>query len=179
AVRDVDLDSDYSSESEDDSNSDDDTCDRNSTGNQESQKQVTKTPCPTAKNTPTTTMRKRTRAEIQTENMAEDYFVAHSDRTVTSDRTLARLKNPKMSSQHLKSMLHSAPTSHVEDTELLYQEHRGIFNRWMFQMLDGFNILLYGLGSKRVLMDQFRNMMLQDISHLVINGFFPSITLKN
>ncbi|XP_033098162.1 origin recognition complex subunit 2-like [Anneissia japonica] len=33
--------------------------------------------------------------------------------------------------------------------------------------------------TKRVLMDQFRNMMLQDISHLVINGFFPSITLKN
>ncbi|XP_071940938.1 origin recognition complex subunit 2-like [Antedon mediterranea] len=180
AVRDVDLDSDYSSESEDVSDDEEDMSDSaSSTSSRDSESVKASANKPQQSKNNTTTMKRRTRADIQTENMAEDYFVAHSDRTVTSDRTLARLKNPKMSQQQLKNMLHSTPSSHSEDTELLYREHRGLFNRWMYQLLDGFNLLLYGLGSKRVLLDQFRNMMLQDCSHIVVNGFFPSITLKN
>lgn len=42
----------------------------------------------------------------------------------------------------------------------------------------GFNILLYGLGSKKLLLEKFRTEMLSDSMHLVVNGFFPSITLK-
>lgn len=43
----------------------------------------------------------------------------------------------------------------------------------------GFNILLYGLGSKKLLLEKFRTSMLSDSMHLVVNGFFPSITLKS
>lgn len=43
----------------------------------------------------------------------------------------------------------------------------------------GFNIVLYGLGSKRDLLEKFRATMLEDSIHVVINGFFPGITVKS
>jgi len=43
----------------------------------------------------------------------------------------------------------------------------------------GFNIVLYGLGSKHDLLEKFRTSMLQDCVHLVVNGYFPSITVKS
>jgi hypothetical protein len=43
----------------------------------------------------------------------------------------------------------------------------------------GFNIVVYGLGSKRDLLERFRTTMLQDSIHVVINGFFPGITVKS
>ena len=44
---------------------------------------------------------------------------------------------------------------------------------------NGFNILLYGLGSKRNLIEDFRTTMLKDFSHVVVNGYFPSLTVKH
>uniref|UniRef100_A0A8C2BEX8 Origin recognition complex subunit 2 n=1 Tax=Cyprinus carpio TaxID=7962 RepID=A0A8C2BEX8_CYPCA len=43
----------------------------------------------------------------------------------------------------------------------------------------GFNILIYGLGSKKLLLEKFRTSMLSDFDHVVVNGFFPSMTLKS
>lgn len=43
----------------------------------------------------------------------------------------------------------------------------------------GFNIVLYGLGSKHNLLEKFRISMLQDTVHLVVNGYFPSITVRS
>ena len=44
---------------------------------------------------------------------------------------------------------------------------------------NGFNILLYGLGSKRVLLDQFRSSKLSSYIQIVVNGYFPSLTIKS
>ena len=44
---------------------------------------------------------------------------------------------------------------------------------------NGFNLLLHGLGSKRSVIDQFRTTMFSKFVQLVVNGFFPSITIKN
>lgn len=40
-------------------------------------------------------------------------------------------------------------------------------------------MLVYGLGSKKHLLEDFRVSHLSQEIHLVINGFFPSITLKS
>lgn len=42
----------------------------------------------------------------------------------------------------------------------------------------GFSVLVYGLGSKKALLEDFRTSHLAHEIHLVVNGFFPSITLK-
>jgi origin recognition complex subunit 2 len=39
-------------------------------------------------------------------------------------------------------------------------------------------VVLYGLGSKRHTLQQFRTKMLQDQMVLEVNGFFPSLTIK-
>ena len=49
----------------------------------------------------------------------------------------------------------------------------------LFCFRNGFNILLYGLGSKRVLLDQFRTSKLSSHLQIVVNGYFPSLTIKN
>ena len=50
-------------------------------------------------------------------------------------------------------------------------------NTFIFR--NGFSILLYGLGSKKVLLDQFRSSKLSRYLQVVVNGFFPSLTIKN
>lgn len=40
-------------------------------------------------------------------------------------------------------------------------------------------MLVYGLGSKKSLLEDFRVSHLAEEIHLVVNGFFPSITLKS
>lgn len=52
-------------------------------------------------------------------------------------------------------------------------------NSSCFIYSNGFNILLYGFGSKRKLIEQFRHTVLPGFSHLVINGYFPSLTVKH
>lgn len=44
---------------------------------------------------------------------------------------------------------------------------------------EGFSVLLYGLGSKRSLINNFKIRMIPDEPALIINGFFPSLTLKD
>lgn len=43
---------------------------------------------------------------------------------------------------------------------------------------EGFNILAYGLGSKRYLLDEFRTRALAGKNVVVINGYFPGLTMK-
>ena len=49
----------------------------------------------------------------------------------------------------------------------------------LFLCSNGYNILLHGLGSKRTLMDDFRKSELKDLDHVVVNGYFPSLTIKH
>lgn len=43
---------------------------------------------------------------------------------------------------------------------------------------EGFNILVYGLGSKRYLLDEFRTRYLDGKNVIVVNGYFPGLTIK-
>ncbi|RDD40637.1 Origin recognition complex subunit 2 [Trichoplax sp. H2] len=62
---------------------------------------------------------------------------------------------------------------------LLYKIYRKKFNWWMSELWEGFNLLFYGLGSKRTLLEQFRAVLLQSYPHLVVNGYFPNMSIKN
>ena len=48
-----------------------------------------------------------------------------------------------------------------------------------FNFSQGFNILLHGVGSKIGLLERFIDEQISDYNHLVINGFFPSLTIKS
>ncbi|XP_064644295.1 origin recognition complex subunit 2-like [Lineus longissimus] len=120
--------------------------------------------------------RKRAMAEMP--EVLNTYFIANAQQSLTSDHTLSKLEIPRMDQEALDVALEKVPNKYVEERKELYQEYHALFNTWMFQLCDGHNLLFHGLGSKRFLMDTFRTTMLAEFTHLVVNGYFPSITIK-
>ncbi|KAM4626215.1 origin recognition complex subunit 2 [Discoglossus pictus] len=113
-------------------------------------------------------------------NLVEEYFEAHSSsKVLTSDRTLQRLQTPKLDQETLRNLLDTTPSAFAAELKTLNKKHEALFYKWMLQLHLGFNIILFGLGSKRNLLERFRTSLLKDSLHIVINGFFPSITVKS
>lgn len=169
-----DSDSDYSasnSEDEEDKDSDDE---KNGMAEVHS-----KTPC---KSAPAEALYKtpaKRSKKAPEPNLVEEYFEAHStSKVLTSDRTLEKLQTPKLDRDTLLRLLDGKPSCYNSEIEQLNQAHERHFSKWMWQLQLGFNVLLYGLGSKKLLLERFRTSMLSDSIHMVVNGFFPSITLK-
>ncbi|XP_069851885.1 origin recognition complex subunit 2 [Dipodomys merriami] len=116
----------------------------------------------------------------KTSDLVEEYFEAHSSsKVLTSDKTLQKLKRPKLDQQTLRNLLSKFSPSFSAEIKQLNQQHEKLFHKWMLQLHLGFNIVLYGLGSKRDLLEKFRTTVLQNSIHIVINGFFPGIGVKS
>uniref|UniRef100_A0A673B6B8 Origin recognition complex subunit 2 n=1 Tax=Sphaeramia orbicularis TaxID=375764 RepID=A0A673B6B8_9TELE len=113
-------------------------------------------------------------------SMVEEYFEAHgSSKVLTSDRTLERLHTPKLDRETLIRLLEGKPSCYSKEIQQLHKKYCKHFNKWMLQLKLGFSVLVYGLGSKKALLEEFRVSHLSQEIHLVVNGFFPSITLKS
>ncbi|SPP88106.1 blast:Tudor domain-containing protein 1 [Drosophila guanche] len=113
---------------------------------------------------------------------SEGYFHSHaSSKILTSDHTLDRLKNPRLAADRLFSLLSEMKVSAEHETAInaIMEEYRSYFPKWMCILNEGFNILLYGLGSKRQLLQSFHHEVLARQTVLVVNGFFPSLTIKD
>uniref|UniRef100_A0A8C0JUF5 Origin recognition complex subunit 2 n=1 Tax=Canis lupus dingo TaxID=286419 RepID=A0A8C0JUF5_CANLU len=130
---------------------------------------------PVCKETPSKKMKRD-----KTSDLVEEYFEAHSSsKVLTSDRTLQKLKRAKLDQQTLRNLLSKVSPSFSAELKQLSQQYEQLFHKWMLQLRLGFNIVLYGLGSKRDLLERFRTTVLQDSIHVVINGFFPGISVKS
>ncbi|XP_035755001.1 protein FAM126B isoform X2 [Egretta garzetta] len=128
---------------------------------------------------PKNTLAKKTK-EGKMDNLVEEYFEAHSSsKVLTSDRTLQKLRKRRLNQQTLYDLLKKAPLAYAAEIKELNQQYEPLFSKWMLQLHLGFNIVLYGLGSKRDLLEKFRTSVLQDSVHLVVNGYFPSITVRS
>ena len=113
------------------------------------------------------------------ENILEDYFTAHSTKAgLTSDHTLAKLACPKMDQQMVQSALKGTHSSYREECQALLDEYKSLYPYWLHLMLNDYNILLYGLGSKQKLLEDFQKKHLNESCHLVVNGFFPGLAIK-
>nr|XP_050856999.1 origin recognition complex subunit 2 isoform X1 [Vespula vulgaris] len=112
----------------------------------------------------------------------DEYFENQSQRAVTSNHTLARLRNSQFSRDKLQKLL--ANQNHItkEHKNLIYsltEDHCEFFSMWYFIMEEGYTLLLHGLGSKRNLINDFHNQFISEHPTLVIDGFFPSLTIKD
>ncbi|KAJ4353092.1 Origin recognition complex subunit 2 [Ascochyta clinopodiicola] len=81
--------------------------------------------------------------------------------------------------------------SHTSETELLVELHSRAFDQWIYEFDEGFNVCLYGYGSKRSITNKFLMHLYRHLSEMtphsglkknpkiaVINGYAPGITLK-
>ncbi|KAJ1653625.1 Origin recognition complex subunit 2 [Dispira simplex] len=109
----------------------------------------------------------------------DKYFQGLHDHRMgnTSNHTLSRL--PVLEHEEFLQLLKSAPASHEQERDALANLHAQHFPQWLFELRNGFNILFYGLGSKRRLLTKFALEYLQDTPVVVINGFFPTLTVRH
>uniref|UniRef100_A0A8V1A2E8 Origin recognition complex subunit 2 n=1 Tax=Gallus gallus TaxID=9031 RepID=A0A8V1A2E8_CHICK len=167
---------------------------------EEAQKEVStvlshqKTPAKTKAVSTPPSRKTLTKKKDNMNDLVEEYFEAHSSsKVLTSDRTLQKLRRKRLNQfleeinclnvaelqQTLHDLLQKSPLAYAAEIKELNQQYESLFSKWMLQLHLGFNIVLYGLGSKHDLLEKFRTSMLQDCVHLVVNGYFPSITVKS
>ncbi|KND05127.1 origin recognition complex subunit 2 [Spizellomyces punctatus DAOM BR117] len=106
------------------------------------------------------------------------YFAnLHDTRSKTSNNTLSKL--PALDHKSLLSALARAPVKHERFITLLTSLHEDQFQQWYFELMGGFNLLFYGYGSKRNLLNRFATEVLNDAPLVVVNGFFPTLTIRD
>ena len=62
----------------------------------------------------------------------EDYFLAQSSSVHTSNRTLNRLKTPRLSQEAIDSLMEDVNDPHSKEKLLLMQEYHKQFTLWSF-----------------------------------------------
>ncbi|CAO3693148.1 unnamed protein product [Umbelopsis ramanniana] len=107
----------------------------------------------------------------------ERYFQDLHALNKTSNNTLSKL--PILDPQEFKIKLSQAPKKHAKDIAILHSLHERQFPQWQFELLSHYNLLFYGYGSKRKLLTKFAQTYLTDGPLIVVNGYFPSITIKD
>src|SRR2546423_3109311 len=103
-------------------------------------------------------------------------FSARKKKSLTSNNTLSQL--PTLTPQESTALLAGIKDHHVDEIKKLHDAHCQQFAQWKFEINHGYNILLFGYGSKRSLIEDFgREELAEEMSVLVINGYFPNLSL--
>lgn len=84
----------------------------------------------------------------------------------------------KMDRKQMMTVLAKSPNPFHSSTSALHTMYKTLHNYWLNQISAGYNILLYGYGSKLKVMQDFCKENLSGSWHLVVNGFFPGLTIK-
>ncbi|SAM07247.1 hypothetical protein [Absidia glauca] len=107
----------------------------------------------------------------------ERYFQDLHGSSKTSNNTLSKL--PRLEPQEFQEILDAAPVKHGQELAKLIAHHEQHFPQWLFELQSGFNLIFYGYGSKRQLINKFAMEVMKDGPLIVVNGFFPTITIKD
>lgn len=113
---------------------------------------------------------------------SEKYFQTHSkNKGITSNHTLSRLKTAQLPQEKVEEMLSQLKigNSHPELTDQMFEDNQAYFQKWLVVLNEGFNVLLYGLGSKRGLINSFHRELIKSQPVIIVNGFFPGLTIQD
>lgn len=129
---------------------------------------------------PSTRRSMRNKGDFQYVLKSDDYFSGATTKAKTSDHTLDRLKNPRLPHDQLIKMLSNMELSKEHELAVkgLNKDYKKYFNKWLTLFDEGYTVLLHGFGSKRNLLQNFHKEKLATKHVIVINGFFPSLTIK-
>ena len=116
---------------------------------------------------------------IGTATLYENFFynAIRKKKSLTTNNSLSLL--PTLTLQESNELLARIPDRHAQEIENLQKVHRQQFTQWKFEVDNGYNILLFGYGSKRTLVEAFATEELaEEMSVLVVNGYFPTLSLE-
>jgi origin recognition complex subunit 2 len=139
--------------------------------------------------TPTSTPRKRKAATRKLEEMAQEgiirlsksdlYFITHSRSSKTSGNSYSGLAPPlssKAYDENVRSARRNGKAKEiVHGLEDGYTQH---FEQWDMELEEGFNLLVYGYGSKRAVLNNFARYSKSNGHVVVVDGHYPQLTLR-
>ncbi|KAJ3038239.1 Origin recognition complex subunit 2 [Rhizophlyctis rosea] len=108
----------------------------------------------------------------------ERYFEnLHTTRTTkTSNNTLSKL--PPFTKPAFDLALSKTHPKHIPELTRLKTLHTCQFPQWKFELSQGFNLLFYGFGSKRSLLNSFAEFCLSSHPVITVNGYHPTCSIS-
>lgn len=113
-------------------------------------------------------------------NAFDAYFVAASKPSRTSSNVFSELV-PRLSSEEYTTLIANSivASKHATELEKLLEGHEKLFPRYAFELAEGFNLLFFGFGSKRTVLNSFARFVCAKRGHVVlVNGFMPCVGIK-
>ncbi|KAK4698842.1 origin recognition complex subunit 2, partial [Phenoliferia sp. Uapishka_3] len=115
-----------------------------------------------------------------------DQYLIHSARTSkTSDSLLSSSIDPAFTLSSYADALeaydtkHNATSARRNELATRAEEAASKFSDWQYELEQGFNILLYGFGSKRSVLSAFADRVRKSGDAVVVNGFDPLVTFPD
>ena len=121
-------------------------------------------------------------SNIIVETAFDAYFTYNKPgRVQTSSNVYSQLVPPPSAEEYSDAIGSISNGLDPIQPALLNGEHcQNLFSRYICELNEGFNILCYGLGSKRRILNQFATTHCSKQGHVVIgNGFQPNFNLKD
>ncbi|KAG5654541.1 hypothetical protein H0H81_000062, partial [Sphagnurus paluster] len=117
------------------------------------------------------------------ETAFDAYFTHATTRARTSTNVFSSLVPPLTAEEYTEAIASASqgPSLPPIQSSLLSDSSRALlFSRFMRELAEGFNLLMYGFGSKRAVLNQFATSACAKVGHVVVaNGFQPEFTLKD
>ncbi|VFQ86884.1 unnamed protein product [Cuscuta campestris] len=80
--------------------------------------------------------------------------------------------------EELREAVANIEPKHEKEIKDLAISYKKSYSEWKFVLRCGFGLLMHGFGSKKALIEDFASTTLTEYSVVVINGYLPSINLK-
>uniref|UniRef100_A0AAG5DML2 Origin recognition complex subunit 2 n=1 Tax=Anopheles atroparvus TaxID=41427 RepID=A0AAG5DML2_ANOAO len=105
-------------------------------------------------------------------------FVLISDKTTNSEK---KPEIPRNEQDKIDQLLaeRSQPNPHTFNIKEMLTKYEQEFPLWLVILHQGFNLMLHGMGSKRVLLDSFYRKHMMKKNAVVLQGFSPELSVKD
>ncbi|XP_049541837.1 origin recognition complex subunit 2-like [Anopheles darlingi] len=116
------------------------------------------------------------------DNSYEQYFSIHATtKVVTSNHTLDLLATSRIPHALMQQLLQetSPPAPHRDRLQETYDKCMLFFRDWLFMLNEGFSVLLFGIGSKRELMQLFIDEKLNGYPTIFVQEYLPDFSIKD
>ena len=112
--------------------------------------------------------------------MVSTFFATENNRLATTGRRIAdlRIESKLQDDGKLRSIIASLPERFPTEKAALFEQMRSKFGNWWSQWHAGYNLLLYGYGSKRKLLRTFATECSGDGACLEIDGLQKGTTAR-
>lgn len=122
---------------------------------------------------------------IKSPPTSKSFFEGYCDlqsakKSKTSANSTNKLKTPKLTQEKLDEIVKNFEISstHKNCIQMLVTEIFNMFDKWDYILKQNYNIVLYGAGSKREIISKFVERYIHVSPVIVVNGFFPDISVK-